>query len=372
MAEPTPLSLHHTEDEAALYGVHRVENAGNQALGTLKRILRPLLRHVELPEVSEIAICAPQLCFHKLRNPDSARTWRAAHDPEFTHEYLLDALHAVANTFSKPFGTAHPVLFQMLPGWHRLTAAVGQNIVYDEERPEGGVSITIRQGTGQATAHITLEDSFGLTQTSTIGTQQPALAAARKAKTRNAFEAIYEAVARGDPILLSGPTDSGKTTFINKLLELVPEHMRIITVQDACELIVQAPNHVHITMPNEQARSDDASIMHHKRLLNLIKRSTPDAILVGEINPANAGVAYELMQTGHGYFWTSIHAGNPQEAWHSFALNARHELPSVAHEEIMATVRARMTTIQTARDVYTNERYVAHVELPTKHGHAAG
>ena len=258
----------------------------------------------------------------------------------------------------------------MLPGWHRLTAATGQNIVYDEERPEGGVSITIRQGAGQATAHITLEDSFGLTQTSTTGIQDTALAATHRTKTRNAFEAIYEAVARGDPILLSGPTDSGKTTVLNKLLELVPEHMRIITVQDACELIVQAPNHIHITMPNEQTPGNDASIMHHKRLLNLIKRSTPDAILVGEINPANAGVAYELMQTGHSHFWTSIHAGTPEEAWRSFALNARHELPTIPHEEIMDTVRARMTTIQTARDVYTNERYVAHVEAPSARAHA--
>ena len=47
-------------------------------------------------------------------------------------------------------------------------------------------------------------------------------------------------------ILVSGPTGSGKTTWTKALIREIPRDERLITIEDAQELILDHPNHVRL------------------------------------------------------------------------------------------------------------------------------
>jgi type IV secretion system protein VirB11 len=55
------------------------------------------------------------------------------------------------------------------------------------------------------------------------------------------------AVRRHQTIVVSGKTGSGKTTFMKGLVEEVPRHERLITIEDTAELTLpHHPNAVHL------------------------------------------------------------------------------------------------------------------------------
>ena len=55
------------------------------------------------------------------------------------------------------------------------------------------------------------------------------------------------AVAARKNILVSGPTGSGKTTWTKALIREIPRDERLITIEDAKELVLDRhPNHVRL------------------------------------------------------------------------------------------------------------------------------
>ena len=58
------------------------------------------------------------------------------------------------------------------------------------------------------------------------------------------------AVASRKNILVSGPTGSGKTTFTKALIREIPGNERLVTIEDAKELVLDRhPNHVRLFIP---------------------------------------------------------------------------------------------------------------------------
>src|SRR5690606_25117413 len=45
-------------------------------------------------------------------------------------------------------------------------------------------------------------------------------------------------------LLIAGSTGSGKTTFLNALMDEIPHDQRVLTIEDTAELQVSVPNYV--------------------------------------------------------------------------------------------------------------------------------
>ena len=77
-------------------------------------------------------------------------------------------------------------------------------------------------------------------------------------------------------------------------------HKRILTIEDTRELIVPHKNRVHIVL----SRTEQTNSLDYNKVIDLVVRFTPDAIIGGEISTSNAGALWELMGSGHDKSWT--------------------------------------------------------------------
>ena len=118
---------------------------------------------------------------------------------------------------------------------------------------------------------------------------------------------LLNAVARGDNLLVSGATNSGKTTLLNALSFAIPQHERIVVCEDVAEISLDAPN--VIQMEAQKHDSEDTPALTLAKLLATSLRQRPDRIIVGEIRePDAAEVFFQALNTGHRGVCTTLHA----------------------------------------------------------------
>ena len=338
-------------------------------------VMKPLRQHYERPEVSELVVCDAGVAFHRLREKDRfGRVWRRADDPKLTRSYLMLAMRTIANMYRHPFHPeTEPALHAELPGGERVCGLAGKSACYGRATPKGGVSLCIRQGTAQS-VNAKREISDWKVDEHGEWRMQQALerAAVREAMIaqKGDHEKLFEAAQRGRPILFSGPTGSGKTTLLNRLLVEVEEDVRVITVEDVRELQVPVPNRLHIMIPRESDNAREQGLLNPERVRNVVLRSTPDAVLIGEISPANAGLAIQMLKTGHHHCWTSIHAGSPAQATEEFAYLAASADAERGKEEIKALIEKNFVIVQTQH--HHGERRISAIEYPEERAEGAG
>jgi pilus assembly protein CpaF len=148
-----------------------------------------------------------------------------------------------------------------------------------------------------------------------------------------------EACVRGKlNILVSGGTATGKTTLLNVLSRFIPEHERIITVEDAAELQLQQP-HV-VTLEARPANTEGQGQVTIRDLVRNTLRMRPDRIVVGECRGGEALDMLQAMNTGHEGSLTTLHANSARDALsrlEMLVLMAGVELPERAIREMIAS-----------------------------------
>jgi type IV secretion system protein VirB11 len=128
---------------------------------------------------------------------------------------------------------------------------------------------------------------------------------------------LRAAVQARKTVLISGGTSSGKTTFLNALLKVVPTHERIITVEDAPEIDVTHPNSVGLVAVKGELGEARVAV---EDLLQASLRLRPDRIIVGEIRGREAATFLRAINTGHPGSFTTVHANTPEGALDQIAL----------------------------------------------------
>jgi pilus assembly protein CpaF len=113
-------------------------------------------------------------------------------------------------------------------------------------------------------------------------------------------------------VIVSGPTSSGKTTFLNVLTGYIPGQQRIVTIEDAVELQLQQ-RHV-IRLETKNANSDGSGEVTIRDLVRNALRMRPDRIIVGEVRGGEAMDMIQAMNTGHHGSITTVHANSPRDA----------------------------------------------------------
>lgn len=135
-------------------------------------------------------------------------------------------------------------------------------------------------------------------------------------------------------LLISGGTGAGKSTFLGALAEAIPNTERVVTIEDAAELILDQ-EHV-VRMETRPANVEGSGrIMARDLVINSL-RMRPDRIIVGEVRGPEALDMLQAMNTGHDGGMTTIHANSPRDALsrlETMVLMAGVELPSRAIRE---------------------------------------
>lgn len=113
-------------------------------------------------------------------------------------------------------------------------------------------------------------------------------------------------------IFISGGTGSGKTTFLNALSNFIPEHERIITIEDSAEL--QLPNIRNlVSLETRNENTEGKGEITIRDLLKTSLRMRPDRVIVGEVRGGEALDMLQAMNTGHDGSLSTGHANSTRD-----------------------------------------------------------
>ncbi|MGB8323378.1 MAG: ATPase, T2SS/T4P/T4SS family, partial [Candidatus Acidiferrum sp.] len=108
-------------------------------------------------------------------------------------------------------------------------------------------------------------------------------------------------------ILICGGTASGKTTLANVLTECIPDHERIVLIEDTVEIRIEKENVLRFEARKEQ---NGLSAVTIRDLLKATLRHRPDRIILGEIRGGEAFDLLQLLNTGHSGTLSTVHANS--------------------------------------------------------------
>jgi pilus assembly protein CpaF len=134
----------------------------------------------------------------------------------------------------------------------------------------------------------------------------------RQALSRPMLDFMVAAVASRLNIIVCGGTGAGKTTLLNVLSGFISEGERIITIEDAAELMLRQRHVVRLETrpPNIEGKG---AVKQRDLVINAL-RMRPDRIIIGEVRGAEALDMLQAMNTGHDGSLTTIHANSPRDA----------------------------------------------------------
>ena len=110
-------------------------------------------------------------------------------------------------------------------------------------------------------------------------------------------------------ILVSGGTDSGKTTLLNMLSSYIPDEELIITVEDNCELQLRHSNVRRMEARQSNTEAADVTIQD---LVRHTLRMCPDRIIVGEVRDGTVVDMLSAMSVGHEGSMSTVHTDSPR------------------------------------------------------------
>lgn len=230
----------------------------------------------------------------------------------------LDAgLEVIANRFGKRLDADNPIMNLRLPDGSRLAAMIPPVV---NPRP----LLTIRKFTSRK---LKMDDLIA----QEVVSDEPAIS-------------LQNAVQRGDNILVSGGTGTGKTTLLNILANSIPDEDRILIIEDTAELAIRKP---HVVSAEAQIDTHKSAITFDD-LLKAILRHRPDRIIVGEVRGPEARTLVDALNTGHRGMLATIHANS--------AAGALRRLSNLATR---GTAHQQLTAVET--DVHSGIDWVVHL-----------
>ena len=227
--------------------------------------------------------------------------------PVFTYKHLYGLAKLIAQSTDQIISEEKPLLSATLPNGCRV------QVVLPPVCPKGTVAFSIRK---PSSTSYTLEDyeKMGAFTKSAISKQEDRNDYILQALLeQNRIKDFLRGCVRFKKnLIISGGTSTGKTTFTNALLQEIPREERLITVEDAREVVLNLhPNKLHlVSSKGGQGRSDVST----QDLIEACLRLRPDRIIVGEIRGKEAFSFLRAINTGHPGSISTLHADSPTMA----------------------------------------------------------
>lgn len=275
--------------------------------------------------------------------------------PSMTIEHMRSLAHLVAQSTAQVISEEKPLLSATLPGGYRI------QIVFPPAAADNNVAMSIRK---QTALNLDLNSyaklgAFEMTKTG-LGVHDPAddeLKALYDKGDAQGF--IARAVKAKKNIIISGGTSTGKTTFLNAALKEIPGTERIITVEDAREVMIDhISNRVHLMVSKGgQGRAKVTT----QDLIEACLRLRPDRIIVGELRGAEAFSYLRAVNTGHPGSIATIHADSPRLAIEQLILMIMQADLGITREQIKEYVEGVIQVIIQLKRGEKGRRYVSEI-----------
>jgi len=309
-------ALRSWEERALVGAVAPVKDRGATAKSVLDSVagFGPLQRYLDDPEIEEVWINEPaQVFVARGGEPELTTTM-------LTSRQVRDLVEQMLKISGRRLDLSSPFVDACLPGGERLHA-----VIPDVTREHWAVNI--RKYVVRA-SHV--DDLV------TLG-----------ALTRHAADVLAASVASGLNILISGATQSGKTTALNALAGCIPPRERVVTCEEVFELRI--PVRDVVSMQCRQPSLEGTGEIPLRRLVKEALRMRPSRIIIGEVREAEALDMLVALNAGVPGMCT-IHANSAKDA-----ITKMCTLPLLAGENV--SDRFVIPTVASALDI------VVHLDL---------
>ena len=182
--------------------------------------LKPIHHLILDPEISEIMVNGSHRVF--IERQGYVEEIRGL---TLSEKSLEVAVKNIARRLGDDISEEKPILDSRLPDGSRVAAVLPPCSL-------DGITLTIRKFNAK---HFGIED---LIQTGTL--------------TQELANHLQAAVLNRQNILISGGTGTGKTTLLNILANFIPEHERVLIIEDTAEIQITTPNLVRFEARREQ------------------------------------------------------------------------------------------------------------------------
>jgi len=134
----------------------------------------------------------------------------------------------------------------------------------------------------------------------------------RQSLTQPMLDFLKAAVGCRMNVIVSGGTGAGKTTLLNILSSFISHDERVVTIEDAAELMLRQ-RHV-VRLETRPANIEGKGAVRARQLVMNSLRMRPDRIVVGEVRGEEALDMLQAMNTGHDGSLTTVHANSARDA----------------------------------------------------------
>lgn len=274
--------------------------------------------------------------------------------PEIDIDHLLGLGRLIAQSTDQTISEERPLLSATLPNGYRV------QVVFPPACESGFVAYAIRKG---STMNLSLDEyekigAFDNTSVMAVIDENDKILA-DYLKNKKIKEFIRHAVLCKKNIIISGGTSTGKTTFTNAALGEIPSHERLITVEDAREVILgHHPNKVHLlASKGGQGRAKVTT----QDLIEACLRLRPDRIIVGELRGAEAFSFLRAINTGHPGSISTLHADSPDMALEQLKLMVMQAGLGMPPEEVKKYILAVVDIVVQLKRGEKGKRYVSEI-----------
>ncbi|SFF87673.1 type IV secretion system protein VirB11 [Novosphingobium sp. CF614] len=272
----------------------------------LDAYLAPLRPWLERESVTEILVNRPgEIWIEDGAHPGAAMQRIAL--PEMDDRLLQRLAEQVARISHQGINREHPLLAATLPAYGNQSGARIQLIGPPATRANWAMAIR---------RHRLLELPLDAYDRGPIA---PAREEPAPDPMAEPIAFLRDAIRRRRTILISGGTSTGKTTFLNAMLSEIPEHERVVLVEDTAELRLPGANGVGLIAVKGELGEAKVSA---NDLLQAALRLRPDRIVLGELRGSETVSFLRAINTGHPGSFSTVHANSPRGALEQIALMA--------------------------------------------------
>jgi len=274
--------------------------------------------------------------------------------PGYDLKHLKSLGRLIAQSTEQKISEEMPLLSATLPAGYRI------QVVFPPACENHTVVMSIRK---QSEVEWDLDDFEEMGMFENTAFQETAddsdIILSKLLKVNRIKDFLKKAILSKKNIIVSGGTSTGKTTFVNGCLRIIPKTERLISVEDTREIQLNLhPNRVHLLASRGgQGRAKVTT----QSLIEACLRLRPDRIIVGELRGSEAFAFLRAINTGHPGSLSTLHADTPKMALQQLKLMVMQAGLGMEPQDVMDYVKNVIDIVVQLKKGEKGKRYVSEI-----------